>query len=456
MEPVVVFLFTRDFRIIDNIGILRLIDAFPQTAIVPLFALDPAQADPGVNTFFSQKAFDFMLNALRHLKRDYVNELHVINGDHLQALDSVARHARVLAVGINADVTPFAKRRQSGIQAWCSQHDARFMLETSDHNLVDPSTMPKPYKRFSPFYIKYNTGAVAAPTAAAVSPTFRRLTSLDDVLPTGAGGPSARDAALGVLNDIRAGKFASYETDRHFPSKAHGTTQLSTCLKFGCISVREVYHAVVHAHDRHHGLVRSLFWRAFYDQLTFHFPHTISSRAEKTRSFRTINIPWRAPRGPLWRAWCTGNTGVPFVDAGMRQLLTTGRMHNRLRMVTASFLVKDLRIYWGDGELFFARHLEDYSPSANNGGWQWVSGSGADANHASRVLSPWLQARRFDPDATFIKTFVPELAALDASDILRWDVTHHRLSKQTGYPAPCVDHAAAYRELMAFLFPKTK
>ena len=267
-------------------------------------------------------------------------------------------------------------------------------------------------------------------------------------------------AAQALLQDF-VGRMGQYKDARDFPAKK-GPSYLSVHLRFGTISARECVRQAK-------GLIQTdptqsigaqtwlseLIWREFYFQILANFPHVV------TNSFKPIydRIQWLAegdPRfEPRWRAWCTGQTGYPLVDAGMRQLNQTGYMHNRLRMVVASFLTKDLGIHWLQGERYFARQLNDYDLSANNGGWQWAASTGCDAQPYFRIFNPVSQSEKFDPKGQFIRRYVPEIAGLSDQDIhapwLASAISLQSAGVRLGehYPQPVVDHAQARSETLA-------
>jgi deoxyribodipyrimidine photo-lyase len=282
------------------------------------------------------------------------------------------------------------------------------------------------------------------------------LKDLDPSLSLAVGAPM-RTRALAILARIRVGGvggFAEYRETRDVLADRDGTTHLSAYLKFGCVSVREAAAAAAAAASAsggHDELLRQFMWRAFYDQVAFHFPRVLRGQLPSAGPNSSLHpkfdlVPWATVPARLER-WATGATGVPLVDAGMRELLTTGHMHNRARMVVASFLVHALHVDWRHGERHFARHLVDYHPTANSGGWQWASGGGADAQPYFRTLSPWRQAERHDPQCLYIMRHVPELAHLAARTVLRWHLPAERAAARLAapgcsYPDPVVDHAA--------------
>jgi deoxyribodipyrimidine photo-lyase len=235
-----------------------------------------------------------------------------------------------------------------------------------------------------------------------------------------------------------------------------GTSQLSPYLRLGMLSTRQVVVAALNAmaaaptSEAEKGAetwLNELIWREFYAAILYHFPHV------RQRSFRPQYdaIPWRNDREEF-AAWCEGKTGYPVVDAAMRQLLATGWMHNRARMITASFLVKDLLIDWRWGEKWFMQHLVDGDPAANNGGWQWTAGTGTDAAPYFRIFNPVLQSKKFDPHGDYIRRWVPELRNLNEKDIhAPWESA----ADVPRYPAPIVDHKfARERTLDAYKLAK--
>jgi deoxyribodipyrimidine photo-lyase len=214
---------------------------------------------------------------------------------------------------------------------------------------------------------------------------------------------------------IRQSVIAQYHRTRDFPALA-GTTRLSVHLRFGTVSIRKLVQVAIKKNDT---WLNELIWRDFYHMILWHFPHVTTSAFKPAYD----RIPWRNNEAEF-KAWCEGRTGYPIVDAGMRELNATGFMHNRVRMVTASFLIKHLLIDWRWGEAYFAGKLLDFDLAANNGGWQWAAGSGCDAAPYFRVFNPTLQTQKFDPDGRYIQTWVPEIGT-------------------PAYPAPIVDHAQA-------------
>jgi deoxyribodipyrimidine photo-lyase len=253
-------------------------------------------------------------------------------------------------------------------------------------------------------------------------------------------------------------RIARYRDARDFPA-VKGPSYLAVHLRFGTVSTRTLV-AFAHARSLEAGgqgaatWLSELVWREFYAQVLWHRPDVVAT------SYRPEYAELRFPDPPgHLKAWREGRTGYPLVDAGMRQLLATGYMHNRLRMVTASFLVKDLLVDWRHGERFFADHLIDFDLASNNGGWQWAASTGCDAQPYFRIFNPVTQSERFDPKGDFIRRYVPELAALSAAQIhAPWKLgaaEQQALGVTIGrdYPSPIVDHATSRAAALA-LFGK--
>ncbi|MBB3047540.1 deoxyribodipyrimidine photo-lyase [Litorivivens lipolytica] len=256
--------------------------------------------------------------------------------------------------------------------------------------------------------------------------------------------PADEDSALQQLRTFCQEKVQDYKDKRDLPAEP-GTSKLSAALAIGLLSPRQCLARLLaeQAKIEEQGSgeftwLSELIWREFYQHVAFHYPRVVMGRAFKPE---TDNIRWRDSEEDF-QAWCEGRTGFPIVDAGMRQLKETGWMHNRLRMITAIFLVKDLHIDWRRGEEYFMSQLIDGEFAANNGGWQWAASTGTDAAPYFRVFNPTTQGQRFDPEGHFIRRFVPELKDLSARDI-------HNRPGTANYPAPIVDHKLAREHAIA-------
>jgi deoxyribodipyrimidine photo-lyase len=232
------------------------------------------------------------------------------------------------------------------------------------------------------------------------------------------------------MKEALSARIPDYDAHRDLPA-VPGTSRLSQDLRWGTISIRELYQRASSCHSAQY--LKELAWREFYFSILHHFPEVLAE--EFNPDWR--GLPWEGP-GETFEAWKSGKTGFPIVDAGIRELLATGFMHNRVRMIVAMFLTKDLHLDWRLGEQFFAQHLLDGEIASNNGGWQWSAGTGADAAPYFRIQNPWSQTKRFDPQGEYIKRWVPELAGVDPKRFQAPPEDDRPIAQ--GYPLPIVDH----------------
>lgn len=435
-------IFRRDLRVTDNTALNAALDASDE--VVGCFFFNDSQVRD--HPYRSVNGLAFMIESLEELAHDIAGHggrLIVVHGNTPTLLRSLISRLEVDAVFFNRDYTPFSRERDAAIAAACAERSIP-CLTFSDALLVEPSEFGKdngtPYTVYTPFFKKASKISVArprdttrgtfakpAPQAEEVAPrTFWPEHSAPQRRSTG-----GRSRALAILETIN--QYRKYDDERNLPA-LNGTTILAPHNKFGTISIREAYHTVADAFGAEHTLIRELYWRDFFTHIAWHFPHVF--RGAFTKMYDAV--PWKSDP-ELFSRWCQGLTGFPIVDAGMRELVTTGFMHNRVRMIVASFLVKDLHISWREGERFFAHHLTDYDPAVNNGSWQWAASTGCDAQPYFRIFNPWLQQKRFDPDCIYVKRWVPELAKLSPSQI--HSLYEADWTRAAAYPQPVVDHA---------------
>ncbi|MGZ8241115.1 MAG: cryptochrome/photolyase family protein [Methylobacter sp.] len=432
------FIFRRDLRIQDNTALNEALRLSQQ--VIPCFIFDPRQIQP--HPYQSKPAMRFMLQSINDLERQLQamgGKLSLYHSLPQEVIKAVHEHQHIQAVFINRDYTPFSRQRDDEIHNICKQLGIALHY-LADILLTEPEQVIKndhtPYKVFTAFYNNARQYPVALPQVlvkgkfAPVVSGFK-VGQLDlpyekaskDIISGG------RKHALAILNQLT--DYADYRNTRDFPA-LHSTTKLSAHLKFGACSIREVYYAITAQLGSEHSLLRQLYWRDFFTHVAYHFPHVFG------RAFleRFAELQWDN-NGNLFQAWCEGKTGFPIVDAGMRELNATGFMHNRVRMITASFLVKDLHIDWRWGERYFAQHLIDYDPCINNGNWQWAASTGCDAQPYFRIFNPWLQQQKFDPDCRYIHDWLPELKKFPPEILHHWNKKHSLCN----YPAPVIDHA---------------
>ncbi|MDT4329024.1 cryptochrome/photolyase family protein [Methylomonas sp. MED-D] len=443
---VALFLFRRDLRVDDNTAL----NAARRGAdrVITAFAFDPRQIE--AHTYQSQPGLQYMLEAVAGLQRDLVN-----HGGKLYCFatlphDLIARLRETLgldAVYINRDYTPFSLRRDAEIRECCNALGVALHI-TNDLLLTEPeqiaSAKGNPIQVFTPFYRRARQIPVAAPAALADGGWYTDTLAGDDAdLPERYRRPHRNPIAGGRASALQSLQAVSscrdYAQNRDFPALAQ-TSRLSVHLKFGTCSVREAYAAIQHQLGPEHPLLRQLYWRDFFSHIAYRFPHVFGQAFDR----RYDAVPWRNNLDDF-TAWTKGLTGFPIVDAAMRELKQTGWMHNRLRMVVSSFLVKDLHISWRWGERYFAQHLLDYDPCVNNGNWQWAASTGCDAQPYFRIFNPWLQQQKFDPQCDYIKTWLPELRAYSAKVIHQW--ASQPLAG--AYPPPIVEHGTQSRLIKA-------
>lgn len=462
------FIHRRDLRIEDNTGLNAAITGADQKshAVLSCFILDPQQVSEQ-NEFRSMKQLCFMRESLRELEDAYTakgGRLHLFSGNPAEVVAALLHTADIGAVYVNADYSPYATKRDEAIAAVCLRAGVPF-IKTHDTLLMgDPASVMKtdgkPYTVFTPFWKRAAEAPVARPVPNAASMQTRFVTSVitgqgiayadlsllasDEDVSDLAVAPG-RVVALAIL--ARASSFSDYAATRDILIQP--TTRLSAHHKFGTISIRETYYAFGAALGFSHGFIRQLYWRDFYTYLAFHMPRVIGESYDKKHEILFSEIDTEAIE-----RWKIGMTGFPIVDAGMRELRATGYMHNRARLICGSFLTKDLHQPWWIGEKHFAQHLIDYDVSVNNGNWQWVGGTGTDPVPYFRIFNPWLQAKKFDPDALYIKKWVPELAGYSAKVIHAIPTTPLQPSLESGcYPEPMVDHSVEMKRIRELYAP---
>ena len=420
------FWFRRDLRLEDNNGLFRALSE--NKSVLPIFIFDKhilekleEKADRRVD--FIHQAVDLLKSQLQALGSDLL----VFNDAPLQVLENLTRDHNLKNVYANHDYEPYARKRDRDIEEFLSSKNLPFYTY-KDQCVFEKSEITKdndlPYTIFTPYSRKWKSklspGHYSAyPTTAFFKNFFKAspkpMPNLESL------GFKKTDILLNKDKNVSEELLRKYKEQRDFPSIA-GTSKLSVYLRFGIISVRSL---VAKALPLSETWLNELIWRDFYMMILWHFPYVSES------SFKPLydRVVWRNKESEFEK-WCTGTTGFPIVDAGMRELNSTGFMHNRVRMIVSSFLVKDLLIDWRWGEAYFAQKLNDFDLSANNGGWQWAAGCGCDAAPYFRIFNPTEQQKKFDPQFTYIKTWVPEFGT-------------------TKYPAPIVDHAQARLRTLA-------
>ena len=423
--------FRRDLRIGDHPALVEAIKNSEE--IVPLFILDKQQiAEAG------EKLLAYMGQSLRALDESLGNKLHIIEGDQVEVLKELIARYDVKEVHISAEYERYGAQRDARVEAAGIP-----LVRTGSPYAVAPGRVVKPsdatpYRVYTPFYRAWRTHGWRAPAVTPKNikaPTppdeYRKFPDFQmpkDVTVIAAG----EAAALKRFKEFTKNGLDGYDENRNFAA-IDGTSKMSTYLKFGEIHPRTLL-ANLGESTAHDTFRKEIAWREFYADVLSNNPNTDTEYYAPRFKAMRFDKP-----GKQFAAWCAGKTGYPFVDAAMRQLVQEGWMHNRTRMVVASFLVKDLHLEWQLGERFFAEHLVDYDVASNAHGWQWTAGTGTDASPYYRVFNPIEQGRRFDENGDYIRKYVPELKHLSAAEIHEPWLFLDGYSK--GYSERIVDHA---------------
>jgi len=444
--PNTVFWFRRDLRLTDNPALLAAVDAAGNDGVRALFVLDPVpfRASGGPRT-------SHLLRSLRALERSLGDRLLVRHGDPVDEVPRAAAEIGAQEVHIAADYGPYGLRRDQRVEKALAGHGVT-LHRTGSPYAVAPGRIRKPddspYRVFTPYSRAWRAhgwrGPVDAPRGVSWLPAedgdgLPPVPELPDVELPEAGEDAARRRLAAFLD----GPLRDYESERNRPDR-DGTSRLSVCLKYGELHPRTILAELAKYPGPGAETFRNeICWRDFYADVVFHRPESLWESLD--RRVGSIATDSGAEADARFAAWASGRTGYPIVDAGMRQLLGIGWMHNRVRMITASFLVKDLHLPWQRGAAHFLDRLVDGDYASNNHGWQWVAGTGTDAAPYVRVFNPVTQGRKFDPSGAYVRRWVPELAGLEGAAVHEpWTLPE----QPAGYPGPIVDHAAERRETL--------
>jgi deoxyribodipyrimidine photo-lyase len=443
------FIFRRDLRLEDNTALNKALDECE--TVVPCFIFDPRQVGND-NEFRSQNAIQFMTESLADLARQIKKKnghLHFFKEKAEDVVEQLLKNESLDAVYVNKDYTPFSLKRDAGIKKICAQH--KILFQSFDDCMLNPpesvlTQSGTPYGVFTAYWKNARENEVVeSSTPRSMNFYQGTIKGADaDLLARYAPQPNKTIAVHGGTKEgkkilAHLDKFKDYEKTRNIPSLP--TTMLSAHNKFGTVSIRQVFNAMVDKLGINHPLVRQLYWRDFYIQVAYYSPYVYGQAYHKKYN----DLKWSHSKKDF-EAWCQGNTGFPIVDAAMRQLNESGFMHNRTRMIAGSFLTKDLHLPWLWGEKYFAQQLVDYDPAVNNGNWQWTASTGCDASPYFRIFNPWLQQKKFDPDCLYIKQWVPELKKVPNKIIHAWYKDSSSAIK--GYPRPMVDHKPEAKEAL--------
>ena len=459
LKASIIHWFRRDLRIADNTALCRA--AKPGLPVVPAYILSDWR---GVHSWTGPNRQHFLCGSLESLAKNLETlegRLIIRQGKAVDELRKLIKESRAVAVHFNADPDPFGKSVENAVQALCAELgvECRAHADSTLHGPDEVLTQSAlPYRVYTPY--SRNWLGLPKPSPLAKPPALRTPAGIKSLpLPTVAAWgleipatqivtPGERSARERLKLAI-AGKIQNYAAQRDFPAES-GTSRISQDLRFGLVSIRTVYAEVIKARaaadvaDKA-GIdvfIKELAWREFYFAILHHYPNVLDE--EFNADWR--GLPWDEP-DERFEAWKEGKTGFPIVDAGMRELKATGFMHNRLRMITAMFLTKDLHIDWKQGESWFMQNLVDGEIASNNGGWQWSAGTGADAAPYFRIQNPWSQSARYDPDGHYIRKWLPELAKIHPSRLHEAPKDGRPIAPD--YPLPCLDHKTERERTLA-------
>ncbi len=423
MEKISIFWFRRDLRLEDNAGLYEALKS--HTHVLPIFLFDKTileglpKQDARVE-FIHAALMNIQTTLLKHQ-----TSLKVLHSTPQEAFEQLMNEYEIEAVYLNHDYEPYAQKRDLAIEQLLQKKQIKW-ITCKDHVVFEKSEVVKddglPYTVFTPYSKKWK-----AKLSDSDLQEYPTLNFANHFIKTNAFHfPSLKELGFEPAGKIfpstdwNKNIISDYHNTRDIPS-VEGTTKMSVHLRFGTISIRQLAKNALQINEKY---LNELIWRDFYQTILWHFPTVVN------QSFKSKydNIQWRNNEQEF-KAWCDGQTGYPIVDAGMRELNETGWMHNRVRMIVASFLTKHLLIDWRWGESYFALKLNDFDLASNNGGWQWASGSGCDAAPYFRVFNPYLQTQKFDKDLKYIKKWVPEF-------------------EDFSYPKPIVEHDFARKRCL--------
>jgi deoxyribodipyrimidine photo-lyase len=424
-SPVNIFWFRRDLRLNDNHGLFQALQS--GKPVVPIFIFDRNILDQLEHRHDARVEFIHQqISAIQEQLVTRGSTLHVMYGKPEEVFASLLNTYQISDVFTNTDYEPYAIHRDAAIAELLAKHNVGFQA-FKDQVIFEKKEVVKddgsPYTVFTPYSKRWR--ALWDKQPPVKFPSEKKLEALHQqaVIPV----PSLESMGFktaGITfppDQVKDELIKHYSTNRDFPG-IPGTSRLGVHLRFGTISIRDL---ALHTQTLNITFLNELIWREFYHMILWNFP-----RVGEGKSFKPAydQIEWRNNEEEFAR-WCEGNTGYPIVDAGMRELNTTGYMHNRVRMIVASFLCKHLLIDWRWGEAYFAEKLLDFDFAANNGGWQWASGSGCDAAPYFRIFNPYLQTEKFDKGLSYIKHWVPEF-------------------QEFTYPRPVVEHEYARKRCL--------
>lgn len=447
-----IFIFRRDLRLYDNTALIKSLKESEKVNCIFIFTPEQLKNNP----YKSDSCVQFMIESLLDLKKQLQNQngdLYFYYGKPDKVIDKIIKSnnpkMNIGAIYVNRDYTPYSIKRDTLIQNICQKNNVDFI---SCHDLtLNPICNIKTgsntiYTKFTPYFNKAKKVTINKPLEnnhknyckCICKHIFKGdikqfYKENKNILHHG-----GRTLGLKQLNLVNQQKMYNKKRD----CLNYNTTQLSAYIKFGCLSIREVYYQFKNKLGDKNDLIKQLYWRDFFLNIIYEYPRVLAKNLKP----KYDNIKW-VNNNNWFNKWCKGLTGFPIVDACMRQMNETGYMHNRGRLIVSNFLIKIMLIDWRKGEKYFAQTLYDYDVANNNGGWSWSSGGGADSQPYFRVFNPWLQSKKFDPKGIFIKKWIPELKDVDSKDLHKWDEKCGNYNN-IKYPDPILDYKVQKKKAM--------
>ncbi|MCX6165336.1 MAG: deoxyribodipyrimidine photo-lyase [Ignavibacteriae bacterium] len=464
-----VFWFRKDIRLFDNRALSLFINSIGKQDSFSFIYIKNKNS----NKYYGEKRISFLYENLIELKSDLKKfgfSLNILEGKSLNIFKKLNGTYEAIEIFCNEQVEPYCIKRDCEIKKYIESNSGK-LNSFQDSTLMDLNKVIKddstPYTVFTPFknkflellsskdYKEYKVKLNKLNPKNEISINNFPVINLKEIynkLDKSNLIKGGRSNTVKILNNFITKKTKNYDIDRDFPAIS-GTSLLSAHLHFGTINIRECFRAISKIKNKSKGLEKwrdELIWREFYYNIAYNFPYIENGSFKKEYD----NLNWNYDK-KLFKLWCDGKTGYPIVDAGMRQLNREGWMHNRVRMIVAMFLTKDLLIDWKLGERYFAENLIDLDFASNNGGWQWSASTGCDAQPYFRIFNPYLQSKRYDPEGAYIKKYISELSNLPVKYIHNPSEMPKEEQKKYGviigkdYPAPIINHSEASKFAIA-------
>jgi len=448
------FIFRRDHRLIDNNGLNAACNR--SKTVIPIYHLNPVQVEPEKNPFFGHASVQIMSESLDDLNQNLQeigSRVFYFEGELEKAFNDIIDETKPQAIFVNEDYSPFSRERDAKIAKICEEKGIKFFSH-HDLMLIEKGKVIKNdgkfFTQFTPYFLK--ASKIEVPRPFTHMP--KNFMSKDIEFPSEWKGslhqlyiPNPKiechgGRKNGILALDKLSTFKDYAKNRIYPFS--NTTRVSAYAKYGAISIREIYWTIVDRLGKKHDLTRQLFWRDFYYNIMYFFPETVFNSF--VPQFQTIQWPY----DEVWfTKWKEGNTGYPFIDAGMRHLKSTNYFPNVMRLVVANFLVKILLIDWRKGQMYMARMMLDYDLAQNNGGWQWSASTGAFKQPFDVIFNPWIQSVQYDKECLYIKKWCPELKDVPPAHIHNWE-QHYQDHPDIDYPKPIVIFEERRKEVLTW------